>query len=201
MLNLKCNSFMSRKFAPASTICACVILAASVRHVLVSVQAHADEQGKTEPSATVSSKAGHSTRSLNSTQSGDAANYTTVTLHGRAVWMAAALKRRFDISSVPEARQRLLALETSDGTLHPIVEDVRGRSFRTDERLRDIDLELIVRRYNGSPMIRIVRVYERKKDGKYLIDYWCDLCAISTIEKGPCACCQEPCELRRRRPE
>jgi hypothetical protein len=126
---------------------------------------------------------------------------TTLSLRGRVVWMAEALERRFGIKTVSEAAERTLALETPGGQLHPVVEDVRGRSFRKDERIRGVDVELLARRYEGSPMIRVIRIYALKKDGKFDLDYWCDICAISMYEMGPCDCCQEPNQLRERRVE
>jgi PAS domain-containing protein len=131
-------------------------------------------------------------------QSAAPAKFQTKTLRGRVVFMAEALQRRFGIKSVDEAQQRLLALEATDGELYPIVADVRGRSFRRDKRLRDIDVELLVRRYEGSPMIQVIRVYELAKDGKYELDYWCEICAIAMFELKACDCCQGPIELRRR---
>jgi hypothetical protein len=126
---------------------------------------------------------------------------TTLSLRGRVVWMAEALERRFGIQMVPEAAEQMLALETPGGELYPIVEDVRGRSFRKDQRFRKSDVELLVRRYEGSPMIRVIRIYAWKEGGKFELDYWCDICAISMYEVGPCDCCQEPNRLRERRVE
>lgn len=126
--------------------------------------------------------------------------YTTESIRGRVVWMAEALQRRFGIKTVPEARERLLALESADGHLHPIIDDVRGRSFRTDRRLLEMkDVELLVRRYEGSPMVQIIRIYEHQPDGKYLVDYWCDVCAITMFEYGPCDCCQDINRLRKQK--
>ena len=125
--------------------------------------------------------------------------YQTISLPGRFVWLSEALKRQFGITTVPEAKERGLALETTDRQVIPIVEDVRGRAFRNDERLREMDVELLVRRYLRSPVVQIVRIYERTDDGKFLIDYWCDVCAIVMFEAGPCSCCQDDNRLRRRR--
>lgn len=117
---------------------------------------------------------------------------------GKVVWLAEALKRRYGISVVPEASQRLLALETTDGKILPLVEDARGRSFRKDERLRKMDLELLVRRYEGLSMIRVLRVYELQSKKRFIVDYWCDVCAIVMFEDGPCDCCQDHNQLRKR---
>jgi hypothetical protein len=102
---------------------------------------------------------------------------------------------------VPEAKDRILALQTAAGDLVPLLEDVRARAFRRDERLRDMQIELLVRRYRPSPLVQILGVYEIAKDGRYEIDYWCDTCAIVMFENIECECCQGPLELRRRKVE
>lgn len=124
--------------------------------------------------------------------------YTTESLRGRVVWMADALKDRFGIQTDEDAAEALVALEEPDGPLHPIVKDQRGRCFYTDERLRDIDVELFVRRYQGSPMLQVVRIYTIKSGDKYELDYWCDVCSIPMYERKPCECCQGPTRLRER---
>lgn len=130
----------------------------------------------------------------------DSPRFETETWRGQIVWMAEALERRFGIQSVPEARERLLALETPDGQLHPLVEDIRGRAFRRDVRLRDLDqCELFVRRFHGSPMVQVIRLYEVTGGERYELDYWCEICAITMFELKACDCCQGDIELRRRR--
>ena len=124
--------------------------------------------------------------------------YTTRVLRGRVVWLAAALARRFNIVQVPEAARKSLAIETRDGSLIPLAEDVRGRGFRRDKRLRAMNLELMVRIYDRSPVAQIVRVYSVEKKGKFEVDYWCDICAIAMYELKPCECCQADIELRKR---
>jgi hypothetical protein len=127
-------------------------------------------------------------------------SYVTETLRGRIVWVAEALQRRFGIQMVPEAAERLLALETPDGHIHPVVEDVRGRAFRRDARLRQLpECELLVRRYHGSPLIQVIRLYAVEGAERYELDYWCEICAITMFELKACDCCQGDIELRRRR--
>jgi hypothetical protein len=131
----------------------------------------------------------------------EAGEYTTAALRGKVVWMAEALERRFDVRVTQDAKERILALETESGELHPLMEDNRGRAFRKDERLRKREVELFVRRYRGVPMAQVIRTYTVKPDGKYLVDYWCDICAISMVEDGPCDCCQAPNVLREQKVE
>jgi hypothetical protein len=118
-------------------------------------------------------------------------------LRGRVVFQNATLTDEFGITTVPEAAERILALQTPDRQLLPIVEDVRGRAFRVDERLRKLDLELVVRRYEGLPGIQVLRVFEVAPEGLLELDYWCDVCSISMVEQKPCECCQAETVLRR----
>jgi hypothetical protein len=120
---------------------------------------------------------------------------------GRVVFQNAALTEEYGITTVPEAAERVLALQTANRELLPIVEDVRGRAFRVDERLRKLDLELLVRRYEGLPGIQVLRVFEVAPEGLLEIDYWCDVCSISMVEQKPCECCQAETVLRRTKVE
>jgi len=112
--------------------------------------------------------------------------------------MNEALGRLHGVRTVPEAAERILALETRDGRLHPLIEDIRGRGFRRDKRLRSTPVELLVRRRKGSPMMQVIRVFAITKGAKHELDYWCEICAIAMFELKPCDCCQAPIELRRR---
>lgn len=125
--------------------------------------------------------------------------FTLESLRGRVVWSAEAMARLHGAQSADDALQRTLALETSDGRLHPLLEDVRGRAFRADARLRRMEVELLVRRYPHAPIVQVVNVYELSAEGKFEIDYWCEVCAIAMFELKACECCQGEIELRRRR--
>jgi hypothetical protein len=121
------------------------------------------------------------------------------TYRGHVVFLNDALAKQFGITTVPEAADRSLALQTADGTLVPIVEDVRGRAFRVDERLRKPEVEILVRKYQGLPAVQVIRLFEVTEEGKLELDYWCDICAISMVELKPCECCQGETILRRRK--
>ena len=75
-----------------------------------------------------------------------------------------------------------------------------GHSARVlDYEVREV--ELFVRFYDGVPLAQVIRHFAIKPDGKYAVDYWCDICAISMVEDGPCDCCQMPSVLRELRVE
>ena len=127
--------------------------------------------------------------------------YETLSLRGQVVFLAPALERLYGIKSVPEVREHVLALRTADDELFPLVEDIRGRAFRRDKRLRGVDMELLVRRYKGSPHAQVIRVYVLKEGAKFELDYWCEICAIAMYELKACDCCQGDIELRLRKVE
>ena len=135
------------------------------------------------------------------TDAADSPPFKLQTYRGHVVFLNEALARKFGIATVPEAADRSIALETAEGTLVPIVEDVRGRAFRADERLRKPEVEILVRKYEGSPAVQVIRLFEVTKDGKLELDYWCDICAIPMVELKPCECCQGETILRRRKVE
>jgi len=122
--------------------------------------------------------------------------FTTRSVRGKVVFQAEAMKRLYGVQTDADAAEQAVALESSDGKLVPIVKDFRGRGFLLDPRLRGIDMELLVRQYEGSPLVQVVRVYTIKKGRKYDLDYWCDICAIPMYELKACECCQGPTRIR-----
>lgn len=122
----------------------------------------------------------------------------TLRLRGRVVWLAEALAV-LGVRSVPEATERTLALQTEEGELVPILEDVRGRALRVDPRFRAMQIELLVTKLPKAPFVRIIGMYEITAAGPLELDYWCDICAIAMYEQKPCDCCQGPTELRKRK--
>jgi hypothetical protein len=120
-------------------------------------------------------------------------------LRGRVVWLAEVLKSDFGITTVEEAAQNVPVLRTAAGKVYPILENPRGRAFRKDPRLREMDMELTVRIHEKQPFVQVVNVYQWIGKERWEVDYWCDVCAIVMFETGPCACCQDDNRLRKRR--
>ena len=48
-------------------------------------------------------------------------------------------------------------------------------------------------------MIQVVHVYTLKEEGRYEVDYWCDICAIPMFELKECECCQGETRIRERK--
>ncbi len=127
-----------------------------------------------------------------------ASKYISQSVRGKVVWLSEALARKYGVRLDADAAESLVALETAGGELLPIMKEARGRGFWKDERLRGVDLELMIRRYQGVPLVQVLRVF-RLKDGKKLeLDYWCEVCAIQMFELKQCECCQGPTVLRER---
>ncbi len=124
--------------------------------------------------------------------------YTTETVRGRVVWIEDALAGEFGVTTEPSAAEKTVVLQTPAGRLWPIIPDVRGQAFAVDERLRNVDLELLVRRYADAPMIQVIRVFRPSDKGLLEVDYWCDICAIPMYILKPCECCQGQTRLRER---
>lgn len=118
-------------------------------------------------------------------------------LRGKVVWLDAALKRR-GVPVDDDVAQSQCVLESTDGQMYPLVKDLRGRAFWKDKRLRNIDVELLVRPLAGSSYVQVIRIHLLENGKKYLFDYWCDICAIQMFELQECACCQGPIRIRKR---
>jgi len=124
--------------------------------------------------------------------------YTTTTLRGRVGWMSELLAQRYGIRSDNDVAESVVALEGNDGRIYPIVKDFRGRGFHMDPRMRDVEMELVVRQFDGSPMVQVVRVLTIKDGKRFEFDYWCDICSIPLYELKECSCCQGPIRIRER---
>jgi hypothetical protein len=155
--------------------------------LLFAVAAPRDLAAADKPTA--NSRQGNSSSTVKS-------KFTTRSLRGKVVFMAEAMQRRYGVQTDADAGEQIVALEAQDGRLYPIVKDFRGRGFLLDSRLRNIDMDLLVRQYEGSPMVQVVRVYTLKDGRKYELDYWCDICAIPMYELKACECCQGPTRIR-----
>lgn len=125
-------------------------------------------------------------------------DYETITLRGQVEWLAKVLERRFGIQTDDDAREAVVALETQEGRVYPIVKDARGRGFHKDARIRNIDVALRVRKFKGSPVVQVIRVYTIRDGEIFEFDYWCDICSIPMFELKECECCQGPIRFRER---
>jgi hypothetical protein len=121
-----------------------------------------------------------------------------VTLRGRVVELGPHANTTFGVPMDDELGKAVIVLVTTAGEVHPLVRDVRSRGFFLDKRLRDREMELHVHKYAGLPFVRVIDAYSFRNGKKHQVDYWCDICAITTYQPGPCPCCQDEIQLRER---
>ena len=193
---------MSRAFRVAASLALLALSAIAVRSLLrPQVPAQADEPAaKTKDESTAHPREAEPDDgpAPPDIARSDRPDYVQERLRGRVVWFSDALKRNFDIQVDADVAESQVVLETPEGALHPIVKDSRGRAFHIDEQWRNIDVELLVRRHKGSPYLQVIQVYAIEPSGKFVLDYWCDICAIAMYELKACECCQQPNRLRKR---
>lgn len=114
---------------------------------------------------------------------------------GKVVLLTEALQKR-GIKSTAEMKDQVV-LETDKGELWPIVSDWRGRAFFQDERLRNRQVDLVVRKHPGVPYLQVLMLFTFDEKGeRQYTDYWCDICSIPMYEIKECECCQGPIRLR-----
>ena len=178
--------FRTGRIAPMLAAGVCLVVCSTV--VIQIAHFDVSQASEAKPAVPKKSESGSKTQR----------DFHTELIRGQVVWLAEALKNKFGISTVPEVKEHALAILSSDGQLFPIVENLRGRAFRKDERLRKKQIEILARRYRHQPLIQVLRVYEIDNGKRYELDYWCDVCAIVMFETGPCACCQDDNRLRKR---
>lgn len=121
----------------------------------------------------------------------------TVTLSGRVVELAAALKAQgLSVDADPIAKQ--VVLKGDDGSLTPLLSDDASRALFLDERLRDRQAELKARRHPGLPYLQVLSFKVVDEGTLRTPEYYCEICTISVRSPQTCPCCQGPMELRMR---
>jgi hypothetical protein len=96
----------------------------------------------------------------------------------------------------PDARG--VELTADDGTTYPLVEDDASRMLFVDGRLRARPVRLTAQRVPGSTQLQVVCVQTVKDGVTHDVDYWCEVCQISSNAPGACVCCGDEVELRER---
>jgi hypothetical protein len=126
-----------------------------------------------------------------------AARPETVTLSGRFVELAEALKP-LGITSDPETAAKQVVLLGRDGTITPLLCDDASRALFVDGRLRGRTAEMTARRYRGVPYVQVMAFRVEDHGALRTPEYFCEICTISVRYPQICPCCQGPMELRMR---
>ena len=107
--------------------------------------------------------------------------HQTEHLKGKVVFLQERAAEKLGIALVKESHKRILGLELENGRWIPLFEDARVQAFRLDARLRNIPLELVVRKYSRTPLVQVLRIFEWKNGKKLEVLYWCEVCAIASL--------------------
>lgn len=126
-----------------------------------------------------------------------AAGSEPVTLTGRAVELAAALKP-LGVAFDPEPVAKQVVVQGPDGAITPLISDEASRALFLDERLRDRPLEIQGRRFPGIPYVQVTSIRVDEQGQLRTPEYSCEICAISVRYPQTCPCCQGPMVLRMR---
>ena len=86
------------------------------------------------------------------------------------------------------------AIETPQGLTY-LSSDADTTGVLTDSRLTGADFEVIGQRL-GPDSFQVGPIHKKSmwvhRDGKrYMVTYWCEVCAIRTYTPGICQCCQD----------
>ncbi len=67
-----------------------------------------------------------------------------------------------------------------------------------DQRYRQRELNIIARPFPETSHVEVIRFQSWLNGQLHDLDYFCDVCMISTHKPGPCECCQDPVVFRER---
>jgi hypothetical protein len=96
------------------------------------------------------------------------------------------------------------ALQTEEGRLVPLSGDEETKSVLNDERLQNMEFE-VIGKFDGETFvidpIHTAAVFVLQSGHRKRVTYWCDVCAIRTYTPGLCQCCREETALDLREPD
>lgn len=119
-----------------------------------------------------------------------------VTLEGKAVMYGPAVAERLGISLLDPAMSSIVAFQTDDGRLLPILPTEAGLFFYKDERVRDRPMRVVGRWHEDASALEVIDRYVLVDGKPNEIYYWCEICSIRMYHLKECDCCQGPIELR-----
>ncbi|MFO0947817.1 MAG: hypothetical protein U1D30_18160 [Planctomycetota bacterium] len=122
--------------------------------------------------------------------------FEVVRVRGKVVSYPDVMERRFGIRFTEDFAKNVLALETDEGRVLPILPTDAARIFYFDERTRNRPMEITARVYADTPGLHVLEVHSVKNDKRQEIYYWCEICSIKMYYLKQCDCCQGPIELR-----
>ncbi|MFN7623457.1 MAG: hypothetical protein ACK5RS_09935, partial [Acidobacteriota bacterium] len=122
----------------------------------------------------------------------------TVAVRGNIICLTEELARLYEVIPDCDDRGHLYAVRTAAGETYPLLPVDAAAAVWMDERYRQRELNVVARIFPQGPHLEVIK-YQSFKDGQlHDLDYFCDVCMISTHKPGPCECCQDPVVFRER---
>lgn len=122
----------------------------------------------------------------------------TIAVRGKIICLTEELARLYEVIPDCDDRGHLYAVRTAAGETYPLLPVDAAAAVWMDERYRQRELNVVARIFPQGPHLEVIK-YQSFKDGQlHDLDYFCDVCMISTHKPGPCECCQDPVVFRER---
>lgn len=126
----------------------------------------------------------------------EAAEAHNITVRGRVLCLTEELEQLYQVISDCDDRGHLYAIRTADGKTYPLLPIDTAAAVWMDDRYRQRELNVIARIFPQGPHLEVIKFQSWKNGRLYDLDYFCDVCMISTHKPGPCECCQDPVVFR-----
>jgi hypothetical protein len=128
----------------------------------------------------------------------DAPTVSTVTVRGNVICLTEELEKLYQVVADCDDRGHLYAIRTADGRTFPLLPIDMAAAVWMDERYRQRELNVVARLFPQGPHLEVIKYQSWKNGQLHDLDYFCEVCMISTHKPGPCECCQDPVVFRER---
>jgi hypothetical protein len=125
----------------------------------------------------------------------DKGEFKTQSYSGKVQPLAPFLEKQ-GVKLDADAAEHLLALVAEDGKVYPLLKDEGCRMFFKDKTLLNRPMRLTGRVVGATQFLQVVSVQSVIKGKLHDVNYWCDVCSITTYEPGNCPCCGDPTVLK-----
>ena len=119
-----------------------------------------------------------------------------ISLRGRVVCLTEELQQSFQLTPDCAARGHVYALRTFAGQFHPFLPTELAAAIWLDARVRDRELQVTARPFPRTDFVEVIKLQSWRFGKLYDLDYYCDVCSVSTHKPGLCVCCQDPVQFR-----
>lgn len=117
-----------------------------------------------------------------------------IDVRGRVVCLAEAMHQAYGFA-LPGGHEHLWGFKSVEGKYYTLLRSKLSEGLFVDERLRQKELIIKGRAFPGTLIIAPVYLRSVKEGRIFDVYYYCDICAIKTLDPGECMCCQGPVEL------